>query len=56
MKRIFDTIDSNREKIIQLLQEMVRIPSPNCHEGELKRVDSNTRLFICFDGHGHVNF
>ena len=37
MKRIFDTIDSNREKIIQLLQEMVRIPSPTYHEGELAR-------------------
>jgi putative selenium metabolism hydrolase len=35
MKKIFDYIDSNREEVIRLMQEMVRIPSPTFHEGEL---------------------
>ena len=33
--KIFEYIDSNREQIIRLLQEMVRIPSPTYHEGDL---------------------
>ena len=33
--RIFAYIDSNREKVIGLLREMIRIPSPTYHEGDL---------------------
>jgi putative selenium metabolism hydrolase len=33
--RIFDSIELNREAIVRLLQEMVRIPSPTFHEEEL---------------------
>jgi putative selenium metabolism hydrolase len=44
MKKVFDYIDSNREAIVRLLQEMVRIPSPTYHEGNFaKFVERNLK-------------
>ena len=37
ISKLLDHIESNREEVIQLLQEMVQIPSPTFHEGTLAR-------------------
>jgi putative selenium metabolism hydrolase len=37
ISKLLDHIESNREEVIRLLQEMVRIPSPTFHEGILAR-------------------
>jgi putative selenium metabolism hydrolase len=48
-EQIFHHIDSKREEIIELLQKMVRIPSPTFHEGQLAEFVKNTLLDLGMD-------